>query len=101
MFMLDALIISYSQGKHTLHDVMKVLYTDYALKGKGYTEDDFQTLCVKYGGLEVSKVFSQHIYGTEDYLPSWKSILPKIGLELNDLENPSHMARLFGLLQPI
>ena len=46
MFMLDALIISYSQGKHTLHDVMKVLYTDYALKGKGYTEDDFQTLCV-------------------------------------------------------
>ena len=96
MFMLDALIISHSEGKYTLHDVMKVLYTDYALKGKGYTEDDFQTLCVKYGGLEVSKVFNQHIYGTEDYLPSLKSILPRIGLELNDLENPSYTARFFG-----
>ncbi len=98
MFMIDALIISHSEGKHTLHDVMKVLYTDYALKGKGYTEDDFQSLCVKYGGLEVSQVFTQHIYGTEDYLPSLKAILPKIALELNDLENPSLTASLFGFL---
>ncbi len=98
MLMIDALIISHSEGKHTLHDVMKVLYTDYALKGKGYTEDDFQTLCVHYGGVEVAQVFSQHIYGTEDYLPSLKAILPKIALELNDLENPSHTARLFGFM---
>ena len=96
MFMIDALIISHTEGKHSLHDVMKELYTEYALKGKGYSEDDFQTLCVKYGGLEVSKVFSQHINGTEDYLPSLKATLPKIALELNDLENPSHTARLFG-----
>ena len=98
MLMIDALIISHSEGKHTLHDVMKVLYTDYALKGKGYTEDDFQTLCVHYGGVEVAQVFSQHIYGTEDYLPSLKAILPKIALELNDLDNPSHTARLFGFM---
>ena len=77
---------------------MKVLYTDYALKGKGYTEDDFQNLCVKYGGLEVEQIFSQHIYGTEDYLPSLKTILPRIALELKDLENPSHTARLFGFI---
>ena len=47
MLMIDSLIISYSEGKHSLHDVMKLLYTDYALKGKGYTEDDFQ--CVENG----------------------------------------------------
>ena len=96
MLMIDALIISHSKGKHSLHDVMKVLYTDYALKDKGYTEDDFRTLCVQYGGLEVEQVFSQHVYGTEDYLSSLKTILPNIALELNDLENPSHTARLFG-----
>ena len=98
MFMIDALIISHSDGKHSLRDVMKVLYTDYALKGKGYTEDDFQALCVEHGGLEVEQIFSQHIYGTEDYLPSLKAILPKIALVLNELENPSYTARLFGFM---
>tara|TARA_B100000900_G_C20574158_1_gene714593 strand:+ start:70 stop:1773 length:1704 start_codon:yes stop_codon:yes gene_type:complete len=98
MMMIDALIISHSEGKHTLHDVMKFLYTDFALKGKGYTEDDFQTLCMKFGGVEVEQVFSQHIYGTEDYLPSLKVILSKIALELQDFENPSHTARLFGFM---
>ncbi len=98
MFMIDALIISHSDGKHSLRDVMKLLYTDYALKGKGYTEDDFQTLCVEHGGVEVEQIFSQHIYGTEDYLPSLKAILPKIALVLNELENPSYTARLFGFM---
>lgn len=98
MLMIDALIISHSKGKQSMHDVMKVLYTDYGLKGKGYTEDDFQTLCVQYGGVEVAEIFSQHIYGTEDYLPSLKAILPKIALELNDLKNPSNSAHKLGFL---
>ena len=98
MLMIDSLIISYSEGKHTLHDVMKLLYTDYALKGKGYTEDDFQSLCVQYGGIEVAQIFSKHLYGAEDYLPSLKNILPKIALQITSFENPSHTARLFGFL---
>ena len=58
------------------------------------TEDDFQTLCVVWIKF---KVFSQHICTRLFIL---KSILPKIGLELND-EEIRHMARLFGFLQPI
>ena len=98
MLMIDSLIISHSEGKHSLHDVMRFLYTDYALKDKSYNEDDFQSLCVQYGGLEVTQIFSQHIYGTEDYLPSLKKILPKIALQINFLKNPSLTARLFGFL---
>jgi len=98
MLMIDSLIISHSEGKHSLHDVMRILYNDYALKSKSYNEDDFQSLCVQYGGLEVAQVFNQHIYGTEDYLPSLKIILPKIALQINFLENPSLTARLFGFL---
>ena len=98
MLMIDSLIISHSEGKYSLHDVMRILYTDYALKAKSYSEDDFQSLCVQHGGLEVAQVFSQHIYGTEDYLPSLKTILPKIALQIYFLENPSLTARLFGFL---
>ena len=42
---------------------MRGLPTDFAQEQKGYTEDDFQSLCVHYGGVEVAQVFSQLIYG--------------------------------------
>ena len=77
---------------------MQDLYTDFAQEQKGYTEDDFQSLCVHYGGVEVAQVFSQHIYGTEDYLNSLSQFLPRIGLSIKDLENPSLTAHLFGFI---
>lgn len=98
MLMIDALIVSKSEGKYSLHDVMQDLYTDFAQEQKGYTEDDFQSLCVHYGGVEVAQVFSQHIYGTEDYLNSLSQFLPRIGLSIKDLENPSLTAHLFGFI---
>ena len=63
--MIDLFIIEHSDGKYSLNDVMKRLYDEYLTSG--YTEDDFQQLCVEYGGLKVSEVFSNHIYGIEDY----------------------------------
>ena len=61
MLMIDLFIIEHSDGKYSLNDVMKRLYDEYLTSG--YTEDDFQQLCVEYGGLKVSEVFSNHIYG--------------------------------------
>ena len=74
------------------------IYILILLKNKKDTEDDFQSLCVHYGGVEVAQVFSQHIYGTEDYLNSLSQFLPRIGLSIKDLENPSLTAHLFGFI---
>ena len=96
MLMIDLFIIDHSDGKHSLNDVMKRLYDDFLTTG--YTEDDFQSLCVEYGGLKVSEVFSSHIYGTEDYTKSLKSALDIVGFSLVKTKNPNLSADKFGFI---
>jgi len=98
MMMIDLEIIRNTEGKDSLHSVMKELYEDFALKGKGYSEDDFRNICVKFGGLRVAEVFENHIYGTEDYIPTLKTALEVVGLELKEKNNPNLSAQYFGFI---
>ena len=98
MLMIDLEILSNSDGKNSLHCVMKELYEDYALKNKGYSEDDFRNICVKFGGLKVAQIFEDHIYGTENYIPTLKTSLEVIGLELIEKKNPNLSAQYFGFV---
>ena len=98
MLMVDLEIIRNSDGKNSLHSVMKELYEDFALKDKGYSEDDFRNICVKFGGLKVAEIFENHIYGTEDYIPTLKTALEVVGLELKEKKNPNLTAQYFGLI---
>jgi len=98
MLMVDLEILRNTDGKESLHSVMKELYENFAQKDKGYTEDDFQNICVKFGGLKVAEIFENHIYGTEDYIPSLKSALEVVGLELKEKKNPNISAQYFGLI---
>jgi predicted metalloprotease with PDZ domain len=96
MLMIDLFIIKHSESKHSLNDVMTELYEDY--RNSGYTEDDFQQLCVKYGGLKVSEVFNNHIYGTEEYTKTLTEALSYVGFELVKTKNPSLSAHKFGFI---
>lgn len=96
MLMIDLFIIEHSNGKHSLNDVMRDLYENYL--DSGYTEDDFQQLCVNYGGLKVSEVFNNHVYGTEDYTPTLEDALSYVGFELVKTKNPSLSAQKFGFI---
>lgn len=98
MLMIDLSIIKHTQGKASLQDVMRSLYTDFALQEKGYTEDDFQNLCVSLGGASVATIFSKHIYGLEEYTTSLEQCLSCVGLQLKDKQSPSTSARYFGFM---
>ena len=98
MLMIDLEIILNTNGKNSLSSVMKELYEDFALKDKGYSEDDFRNICVRLGGLKVAEIFENHIYGTEDYIPTLKKALQVVGLELKEKKNPSLSARYFGFV---
>ena len=98
MLMIDLEIIRNTNGKNSLHSVMKALYESFALKDKGYCEDDFRNICVKYGGLKVAEIFENHIYGTEDYISTLKTALEVVGLELNEKNNPNLTAQYFGFI---
>ena len=98
MLMLDLEIIRNTNGKNSLHSVMKELYEDFALKKKGYSEDDFRNICEKFGGLKVAEIFENHIYGTEDYIPTLKNAFEVVGIELKQKKNTNLGAQYFGFI---
>ena len=98
MLMIDIEIIKNSKEKNSLHCVMKDIYENFALKGIGYSEDDFRNICVNYGGLNVAHIFEDHIYGIQDYIPTLKKSLSIIGLELKEKKNPNLLAQYLGII---
>ena len=98
MLMIDLEIIRNSEGMNSLHSVMKELHEEFALKRKGYSEDDFRNICVKFGGLKVAEIFENHIYGTENYIPTLKNALDVVGLALKEKKNPNLSAQYFGFI---
>ena len=98
MLMVDIEIIKNSNGKRSLHSVMKELYKEFALKSRGYSENDFQNICLKYGGEKVKEIFKNHIYGTNNYIPSLETALDLVGLQLKEKKNANLSAQYFGFV---
>ena len=98
MLMVDIEIIKNSNGKNSLHSVMKELFHEFALKSRGYSENDFENLCVKYGGTKVEEIFKNHIYGTKNYIPSLETALNLVGIELKEKKNANLTAQYFGFV---
>ncbi len=98
MLMVDLEIIINSNGKFSLHSVMKDLYHNFGLKDIGYSELDFQKICIKFGGTKVSKIFKDHIYGTKNYIPTLSNLFSQIGIELIKKKNPELSAQYFGFI---
>ena len=98
MLMVDVEIIKNSNGKNSLHSVMKELYQEFALKSRGYSENDFENLCVKYGGTKVEEIFKNHIYGTKNYIPSLENALNLVGIGLKEKKNANLTAQYFGFV---
>lgn len=98
MLMVDIEIIKNSNGKNSLHSVMKELYQEFALKSRGYSENDFENLCIKYGGTKVEEIFKNHIYGTKNYIPSLENALNLVGIELKEKKNANLTAQYFGFV---
>ncbi len=77
----DLFILSSTEGECRLDDVMKHLYTEFALKNKGYTEDDFFTLVGQYAGADAGFI-QELLHGKTDYLDVVHPYMVKCGLTL-------------------
>lgn len=95
-FVLDVLIIKYSNNKHTLDDVMQKLYSDFALKGIGYTDEDYQVISEEFAGVELDDFFENYLFGTEPYQKILNDSLNHIGFDLKE-ENSSLINEQYGL----
>lgn len=95
-FMLDMIIRKNSSGKHSLDDVMRDLYYEFAKKEKGYTADDYKKLVEKYAGVSVAIFFDDYVNGTKAYDEALKSCLEEIGCELQSVLSPKYHEAYYG-----
>lgn len=96
-FICDVRIMQHSQNKHSLDDVMRELYKEFGQKGKGYSEGDYQHIMTKWGG-DVQDIFSDLVYGTEDYTPYLVEACKYLGLNWSASASAKYSEWALGLM---
>lgn len=81
-FMTDIFILENTNNQHSLIDVMKYLYNEYAKKGSGVSDRDYKNTVEKIAGCSFDTIYHNFIHGTNDYTPGLKKALDYVGCEL-------------------
>ena len=81
-FIADVKILKATAGKYGLDEVMKRLYFNYAIKGKGITENDYRKELEQISGLSFADYFDNYIHGTYSYETLLTECFEFLGLEI-------------------
>jgi predicted metalloprotease with PDZ domain len=83
---MDAMIISSSQGKKSLDEFMQLLYDKYYIKAnRGFTEAEFKKDLEVFTGNKLDQFFEDYIHGTKPL--DYASAFAEIGLDVVKREN--------------
>ncbi|MCP9493800.1 MAG: PDZ domain-containing protein [Pyrinomonadaceae bacterium MAG19_C2-C3] len=91
--LLDLEILRRTDGARSLDDVMRALYTDFALKNRNYTPADFQATAERITGSSLNEFFNQYVRGRAE-LP-FAETLQAFGLTLNTMIDPKAAPKAF------
>ncbi len=80
--MLDLLIRRSSDGRHSLDDVVRRLFTEFAHRERGYSLQDIRTLTSDAAGADLNDFFDRFVLGTEEKMPLLTELLDQTGLQL-------------------
>lgn len=95
-FITDIFIMKNTNNKKGLKDVMKILYTDFAKKGKGVGDVDYKAVVEKVAGSSYDKIYTELIHGTKDFTSWLKEAMNYIGCELKITPSDSYNEAKFG-----
>ena len=96
-FMLDVALLEQTHGQLSLRDLMDRLYVNYALEGKGITEQDYITELVFMGAEKAQGIVSSYIYGTKDFTRGLEMAFSLLGLRMDTQENSDFFAAKLGI----
>jgi predicted metalloprotease with PDZ domain len=89
-FATDAFIAKNSNEKYKLDDVMKALYTEFYLQGKGVSEGDYRETIERFAGAKMDKIYTNFIYGTAPFESMLTEVFEYLGLEMNYKPSPKY-----------
>ncbi|MDF2438571.1 MAG: peptidase domain protein [Bacteroidota bacterium] len=81
-FITDIFIRKNSADKYSLDDVMRHLYDEFALRNKGYSDEDYKGLVEHYANSSFNEIFNNYFNGIKDYEPLLQESMNYIGCEL-------------------
>lgn len=88
---LDLTIRNVTNGSKSLDDVFRALWQKYQGDGKGFTHNDFKSICEAMAGRNLDHIF-KYVTTTEPF--DWDPILQPFGLELiQTYSNPDDSAK--------
>lgn len=94
--MTDLLIRKHSSNKKSLDDVMKMLYYEYAKKGKGYTEADYKQVIETIAGTSFDGFFNDYVWGVVPCETQLRECLDYIGCELVSVNSRKYYEAFLG-----
>ena len=95
-FCTDVIISNSSDGKNGLDTVMRRLYFDIALKGRGVSEKDYQAAIEESAGISFQNFFDDYINGTRPYESILIDCLESIGLDLGHVPSSKYSEGRLG-----
>ena len=95
-FMTDVFILQNTNNEKSLDDVMKILYQDFAKKGKGVSDLAYKNTIEQVAGVSYAKIYNNFIHGTTDYTEQLIESLSFIGCELKIEPSKKHNEAYLG-----
>ncbi len=81
-FVTDVMILKATDNQFGLDTVMKRLYFDFYLKGKGVSKEDYKGVLENVSGISFNQFFEDFIHGNRPYESILTEAFEYIGLEL-------------------
>lgn len=81
-FVADVTLLKNTNNKYGLDEVMRRLFFNYALQGKGVSEQDYKNELEAVGNCSFDDYFQKFVWGNEPYEAILTDALEYIGLEL-------------------
>lgn len=95
-FITDIFIRRSTVNKHSLDDVMRHLWNEYALKGKAYTEENYKSIVEEIAEADFTHYWETYFYQATDYTPALEHALDYIGYTLIRAASPRIHESRFG-----
>ncbi|MFN5418160.1 MAG: M61 family metallopeptidase [Flavobacteriia bacterium] len=92
----DVFIMRNSKEKYNLDDVMKRLYFDYYLNGKGVSEKDYQNVVEQVANASFQEILDNYFYDSKPFEAIIVDAFEYLGLELIHKASPKYSYAKLG-----
>jgi predicted metalloprotease with PDZ domain len=94
--MLDFMIRSATVSEKSLDDVMRALYNEIALSGKGYTAESYRSIAERIAERSFTDFFDNYVNKAVSYDTILTEVLSLAGLQISETESAYMQERYYG-----